>query len=69
MDSEAEKLCRSCHGCQVVSVYAPPEHMARAFMPCGPWEDCAADILGPLPKGESLLVVVDYFSRYLRWLF
>ena len=66
MDADAEKLCRSCHGCQVVSEYAPPEHMARAFPPSGPWEDCAADILGPLPSGESLLVVVDYFSRYFE---
>ncbi|XP_022788128.1 uncharacterized protein K02A2.6-like [Stylophora pistillata] len=66
MDSDAEKLCRSCHGCQVVSEYAPPEPIARAFPPSGPWEDCAADILGPLPSGESLLVVVDYFSRYFE---
>lgn len=66
MDADAEKLCRSCHGFQVVSEYAPPEPMARALPPSGPWEDCAADILGPLPSGESLLVVVDYFSRYFE---
>ena len=40
--------------------------MARAFPPSGPWEDCAADILDPLPSGECLLVVVDYFSRYFE---
>ena len=60
---------RSCAGvarCQAVSEYAPPEPMARAFPPSGPWEDCAADILGPLPSGESLLVVVDYLSRYFE---
>ena len=66
MDAEAEKLWKSCHGCQAVSEYAPPEPMARAFPPSGPWEDCAADILGPLPSGESLLVVVDYFSRHFE---
>ena len=60
MDADAEKLCRSCHGCQEVSEYAPPEPMARAFPPSGPWDDCAADILGPLPSGKSLLVVVDH---------
>ena len=49
MDVDTEKLCRSCHGCQAVSEYASPEPMARAFLPSGPWEDCAADILGPLP--------------------
>ncbi|XP_022791503.1 uncharacterized protein K02A2.6-like [Stylophora pistillata] len=66
MDADAEKLCRSCHGCQVVSEYAPPKPMARAFPPSGPWEDCAADILGPLPSEESVLVVVYYFSRYFE---
>ena len=31
-----------------------------------PWQDCAADLLGPLPTGESILVVVDYYSRFLE---
>ena len=30
----------------------------------GPWVDVATDLIGPLPSGHSLLVVVDYFSRY-----
>ena len=50
--------------CQAVNKSASPELMAGAFLPSGPWEDCAADILGLLPSGESLLVVVDCFSRY-----
>ena len=40
--------------------------MAWAFPPSGPWEDCAADVLGPLPPVEILLVVVDYFSKYFE---
>ena len=40
--------------------------MAQSFQPSGPWEACAADILGPLPSGESLLAVVDYFSRHFE---
>ena len=66
IDADAERLCKICHGCQAVSEYAPPEPTARAFPPSGPWQDCAADLLGPLPTGESLLVVVDYFSRYFE---
>ena len=34
--------------------------------PGGPWQDCAVDILGPLPSEENLLVVVDYYSRYFE---
>ncbi|XP_055523097.1 uncharacterized protein K02A2.6-like [Wyeomyia smithii] len=37
--------------------------MIRKEMPSGPWEDIAIDFLGPLPNGETLLVVVDYYSR------
>ena len=55
-----------CHGYQAVSEYAHPEPMARAFPPSGSWEDCRADILGPLHSGESLLVVVDILSRYFE---
>lgn len=64
MDRQAENVCKVCYGCQLVSQYSPPEPMARVVPPSGPWQDCAADILGPLPTGESILVIVDYYSRY-----
>ena len=32
----------------------------------GPWQDIAIDVLGPLPSGENLLVVVDYYSRFFK---
>ena len=63
MDQAAERLCRVCHGCQVVGGPMVPEPMARS-KPTGPWQDCAADLLGPLPGGENLLLVVDYYSRF-----
>ena len=53
VDADAEKLCNSCHGCQALSENSAPEPMARAYQPSGPWEDCAADILGPLTSGEN----------------
>lgn len=34
------------------------------MLPSGPWRDLAVDLLGPLPSGESILVVIDYYSRY-----
>ena len=33
-------------------------------MPTKPWEYLAVDYLGPLPSGDHLLVIVDYFSCY-----
>ena len=64
MDSDAEQICKSCHGCQVVGEFQPPEPMKRKESPTGPWQDIAIDLMGPLPTGESLFVVTDYFSRF-----
>ena len=64
MDLDAERVCKSCHGCQVVGKLQPPEPMKRVEPPTGPWQDIAIDLMGPLPTGECLLVVVDYFSRF-----
>ena len=64
MYQEVEKFCRSCHGCQLVSKPAPPEPICSTELPPGPWQDLALDFLGPLPTGESILVVVDYYSRF-----
>lgn len=66
IDSQAERLCRACHGCQVVAGYQAPEPMARVVPPSGPWQHCSADLLGPLPSGDNLLVIVDYYSRYFE---
>ena len=32
-------------------------------MPDGPWKFCSVDLLGLLPGGRSVVVIVDYFSR------
>lgn len=40
--------------------------MNRRKMPDKPWVDIAIDFLGPLPDGNSILGIVDYFSRHLE---
>ena len=35
-------------------------------MPERPWQDIALDLLGSMPTGEYLLVLVDYFSRWVE---
>ena len=64
IDSDAEQVRKSCHGCQVVGEFWVPEPMKGVKPPTGPWQDIAIDLMGPLPTGESLLVVVDYYSRF-----
>ena len=66
MDKMAEQLCRSCHECQLVSASPNPETVKRTVLPDGPWQYLAADLLGPLPTGDYLFVVVDYFSRFFE---
>lgn len=66
MDTVIEAFVKKCRGCLLVSTPDPPQPMVRKEMPYGPWEDIAIDFLGPLPNGETLLVVVDYYSRYVE---
>ena len=40
--------------------------MARTELPQGPWQDLGMDFMGPLPNGDNILVLVDYFSRYFE---
>ncbi|XP_028413782.1 uncharacterized protein K02A2.6-like [Dendronephthya gigantea] len=64
MEKDAEKYCKACHGCQLVSRPDFVEPIRTTTLPSGPWRDLAVDLLGPLPTGESILVIIDYYSRY-----
>ncbi|XP_046578825.1 uncharacterized protein K02A2.6-like [Haliotis rubra] len=66
IDAQAEAHCKSCHGCQVVSSPNPPPPLFRTTLPSLPWQHLAADLLGPLPSGDNILVVVDYYSRFFE---
>ena len=56
MSNKAEAHCRSCHACQSITLsnMAPP--VKSTSMPTQPWRHLEADLMGPLPSGESLLV-------------
>ena len=64
MDKETEGFCKTRLGCQLVSSHAHPEPIKPTPLTQGPWQHLALDLLGPLLSGDSVLVVVDYFSRY-----
>nr|XP_026493651.1 uncharacterized protein K02A2.6-like [Vanessa tameamea] len=63
-DKDAETLVKTCKGCTLVSAPNPPNPLKRRELPNEPWVDIAIDLMGPLPNGDFILVVVDYFSRY-----
>ena len=46
----------------MIGEFQVPEPMKRVKPPTGPWQALAIDLMSPLPTGESLLVVVDYYS-------
>lgn len=64
MDDAVARIVDSCEGCRLVSQPERPEPMQRRKLPQSPWVDVAIDFLGPLPSGDYLLVIIDYFSRY-----
>ena len=66
IDRDAERKCRECYGCQVVvkEYRAPPVKPTK--LPDRPWQDLALDLLGPMPTGEHLVVLVDCFSRWME---
>ena len=67
IDKEVEKFCQTCHSCQLVGKPQPPEPMKSTELPQGPWQHTSVDLMTPsLPSGHTLLVVVDYYSRYLE---
>lgn len=66
MDKQIIKTCETCEGCRLVHSADPPAPMSRRSMPDKPWIHLAIDFLGPMPSGEYILVVVDYYSRYVE---
>jgi len=52
------------YGCQLVAQPSAPEPMRRTEHPTQPWQHTAADLLGPMPGGEYIFAIVDYYSRY-----
>ena len=62
MDGEAERRCAECYGCQLVTKNVSPPPLKPTSMPQQAWEELALDLL----SGDSLLVLVDYYSRWIE---
>ena len=65
MDKQVEETIPACHPCQLVGPRAKPEPVRSTTLPEGPWQEISIDLLD-VSNGEHLLVVVDYYSRWIE---
>ena len=63
MDNLIEQWVQSCD-CQLYNKDRLSSPITSASTPDQPWEDVSADLLGPMPKDEHILVVRDNLSRF-----
>ena len=53
-----------CHSCQTTLDHHHPAPVMPIPMPASPLLSVAVDLCGPFPTGETLLILVDYYSRF-----
>ena len=64
MDARVESLIGRCLPCQAVTPEVKREPLVMTPLPEEPWQSVAADIFGPLPTGEKILVVKCLRSKW-----
>ena len=64
MDSDIEKLVKSCNTCQVIRHFPPTAPLHPWEWPKQPWSWLHADFAGPF-QGHMFLLVVDACSTWL----
>ena len=68
MDKQVEAFVRCCYPCQLVGPRGKPEPLRPTELPEGPWQEIGIDLL-EINSTSHLLVVVDYFSRWVEAIF
>ena len=64
MNTMAENAVRECIPCQANTTRINMEPLSMSELPPGAWLNLSIDFCGPLPSGDSLLVIQDEYSRY-----
>ena len=64
MDSLTEATVNRCIPCQAVTPCSRREPLQMTPLPAEPWQLVAADIFGPLPSGEKILVLKCLRSKW-----
>lgn len=65
MDKEVARVIQKCRGCTSVARDDPPEPMERTQLPEHPMDFVAIDHWSAQSVPSKILVITDYFSRYL----
>lgn len=66
INKDAEQLVRSCATCQINRASPRPVPVTHPELPQKPWQIVTIDACGPFPSGEHLLVITDYYSRWVE---
>lgn len=69
MDRQVENYCRQCIDCMTFAQPNPPSPVSMTKFPEKGWSYLSADLLGPLPNGQSIIVMIDYYSRFFECAF
>ena len=64
IDRSVESKVKSCLACQATTPVTNTEPLEMSPLPETPWSELSMDFGGPYPSGESILVVIDDYSRY-----
>lgn len=65
LDNDVKQFTESCLGCTCVARTDPPEPLTMTVLPNEAWEFIAIDFFEAPEVNATLLVIVDYFSRYV----
>ena len=64
IDSKVSSFISECHSCQTMLDHHHPAPMTLIPIPESPWLSVVVDLCGPFPTGETLLILVNYYSRF-----
>ena len=64
IDRSVQSKVESCLACAATNPVKVTEPLSMTPLPSSPWSELSIDFGGPFPTGESILVVIDDYSRY-----
>ena len=64
MDKTVEHRVNKCLACQASTPLSASQPLHMSSLPLEPWQVLAADLFGPLPTGEKILVLKDLRSKW-----